>query len=246
MITNQERFLQSCDKVINGEVLREGIGTLSEKTVHAVLKDYFESDPTKTEIRVGKNVADILNDQGIIEIQTKQFNRLRAKLAAFLPEFDVTVVYPVASTKMLHWVDETTGEISKGRKSPKKGTPYMIFPELYKIKSFLTNERLHFRIVLMDIDEYRLLNGWSKDKKKGSCCSDRLPTALVQEIAIHCLDDYRQFIPDGLPKQFISKEFAKAAKIPTSLAQITLNILTEVQAVNRIGKRNRSILYELI
>ena len=40
-------------------------------------------------------VADIYKDGEIIEIQTRQFNRMRGKLQAFLPLYPVTIVYPI-------------------------------------------------------------------------------------------------------------------------------------------------------
>lgn len=242
---NQEQFEQSCDRVTNTEVVREGIGTLSEKTLHAVLKNYFEPDPLNHEIKIGKHYADIYNENGIIEIQTRQFNKLRSKLTVFLKDYIVTVVYPIPYEKKLFWVNEETGEVTKGRKSPKRGNAYAIFPELYKIKSLLNNENIRFCITLVNLEEYRFLNGWSYDKKRGSTCNDRIPTTLVDEIYINSREDYQRFIPEGLPEQFDSKEFAKAAKISVSLAQVVLNILTEVKAVERVGKRSRSILYEL-
>lgn len=241
---NQELFEESCNRVIHSTLDREGIGTLSEKTLHAVLKNYFEPDQANQEIKIGKHYADIYNEHGIIEIQTRQFNKLRAKLDVFLKEYEVTVVYPIASEKILYWIDEETGEISKGRRSPKKGTPYAIFPELYKIKSTLKHTNIRFCIVMVNLGEYRFLNGWSKNRKKGSSCSDRIPTSLVDEIYITTPKDYEQFLPDSLPEQFDSREFAKEAKIPLGLAQTVLNILTEVGTVIRVGKRGRSILYE--
>ena len=41
---DQEHFLRACRQVMGEERERAGIGTLSEKTVHAVLKRYFETD----------------------------------------------------------------------------------------------------------------------------------------------------------------------------------------------------------
>ena len=40
-------------------------------------------------------VADIFAQGEIIEIQTRQFNRMRDKLTAFLPLYPVTIVYPI-------------------------------------------------------------------------------------------------------------------------------------------------------
>lgn len=241
---DQNQFAMCCDRVLSTEVIREGIGTLSEKTLHAVLKNYFEPDQSYHEIKVGKLYADICNEHGIIEVQTRQFNKLRGKLDVFLKDYQVTVVYPVPCEKMLYWVDEVTGEVSKGRKSPKKGNVYSIFPELYKIKTVLNHKNIRFCITLVNIEEYRFLNGWSRDRKKGSSCNDRIPTALVDEIYINSKEDYKRFIPEGLQEQFDSKEFAKVAKISVTLAQVVLNILTEVEAVERIGKRGRAILYQ--
>ncbi len=127
MCIDNERFEQARRKVIGEERKREGIGTLSEKTVHAVLKHYYAPDTAAQEIPVGDFVADIRTEEGIIEIQTRSFDSMRKKLAAFLPLYPVTVVYPIPHIKWLRWIDEETGEASPKRKSPKKGSPYLAF-----------------------------------------------------------------------------------------------------------------------
>lgn len=81
---NQERFEQVCKDIAGQRQSGSGIGTLAEKTLHAVLKRYFEPDETKHEVKVGRHVADIVNNSGIIEIQTRAFNALRPKLEAYL------------------------------------------------------------------------------------------------------------------------------------------------------------------
>lgn len=241
---NQQKFEAAKNKIIGIDRQRLGIGTLSEKTVHAILKNYYEPDEDRQEIPIENYVADIYTDGEIIEIQTRQFNKMRDKLKAFLPLYPVTIVYPIPREKWLIWIDEESGELSTKRKSPKKGNAYMIFPELYKIKMFLKEENLRIRPVLLDMEEYRLLNGWSRDKKKGSSRFDRIPTELVEEVEINCLEDYMQFVPYDLPEQFTTKDFAKAAHITTALAQITLNILHHVGVVERVGKQGRAYLYE--
>ena len=243
--SKKSRFEQAKNKIIGIDRQRLGIGTLSEKTVHAILKNYYESDEDKQEIPIENYVADIYADGEIIEIQTRQFDKLRGKLKAFLPLYPVTIVYPIPREKWLIWIDEETGELSTKRKSPKKGNPYMVFPELYKIKMFLKEKNLRIRPVLLDMEEYRLLNGWSRDKKKGSTRFDRIPTTLVEEVEIDCLEDYMQFIPYELSEQFTTKDFAKAAHISTGLSQTTLNILYYVGAVERVGKQGKAYLYEV-
>ena len=241
----RQRFSEACDKVINIERAKGGIGTLGEKTLHAILKYYIEPVAENHEIRIGTFVADIANEDGVIEIQTANFNKLRNKLERFLGETTVTVVYPIASIKWLVWLDHTTGECTKKRKSPKKGTPFQVFYELYKIKSLLTNEKLKLHIIMLDIEEYRLLNGWSEDKKKGSSRFERIPIGFIDEIRIDTLDDYWKLIPAGLALQFTAKDFKKASGLSLKNAQIALHVLHHLGAVKRVAKVGNSFVYEI-
>ncbi|MCM1101075.1 MAG: hypothetical protein NC398_06795 [Acetatifactor muris] len=240
---DQQAFQAAKDKIIGVDRQRLGIGTLSEKTVHAVLKNFYEPDEDHQEIPIENYVADIYHDGEIIEIQTRQFNKMRNKLSAFLPLYPVTIVYPIPREKWIIWIDEETGELSKPRKSPLKGSPYTVFPELYKIKPFLKNTNLRLRLVLMDMEEYKLLNGWSKDRKKGSGRYDRIPLQLIEEVEINRVEDYMQFVPYELEGEFTVREFAKAAHISADLAGTVVNILYDIGVINRIGKRGRAYLY---
>ena len=239
------QFEQAKERVIGIARERQGIGTLSEKTVHAVLKRYYAPDEDMHEIPIENYVADIYTGTEIIEIQTRQFNRMREKLDTFLCLYPVTIVYPIPRYKWLIWIDEESGELSKPHKSPVKGNPYMAFAELYKIKAYLRNPNLHLKFVLLDMEEYRLLNGWSQDKKRGSCRYDRIPSRLVEEVCVDSFRDYMQCVPYELEEPFTSQQFAKAAHIRKETAQIALNILTYVECVERIGKKGQSYLYQV-
>ncbi|MBR1742707.1 MAG: hypothetical protein IJ733_12745, partial [Lachnospiraceae bacterium] len=238
-------FEKACNEMIHTEREKNGIGTLGEKTVHAVLKQFYEPDPAHQEIRIEHFVADIFRGDEIIEIQTRAFHAMRKKLEVFLEKYPVTIVYPIIHTKWLYWIDESTGEVSKKRKSPKTGTACDAFYELYKIKSFLTHPNLQLCLVLIDAEEYRLLNGWSRDRKKGSTRYDRIPTKIVDEFFIRCKDkeDFSCMIPKDLPEPFTSKDFAKKGKISATAAGRALNTLTYTGTVKRIGKKGNAILY---
>ena len=237
------RFDEACKKIINSQREKNGIGTLGEKTLHAVLKNYFEPHTENQEIKVGGYVADIVGENGVIEIQTGNFNKLLKKLERFLEFCNVTVVYPIAATKYLSWMDMDSGEITSRRKSPRRGKIYDIIPELYKIKYTLDNPRLNICICMLELEEIRYLNGWSKDKKKGSSRCDRIPAALTDEIHINSPYDYGIFLPDSLPEEFTSKDLSDHARISRSCAQTALNIFTYLEIVRRTGKRNNTIIY---
>ncbi len=240
---DQFLFQQACDKVIDNIREGTGIGTLGEKTVHAVLKNYLSPDTSSHEIKVGSFYADIINEDGIVEIQTRNFDKLRRKLDSFLELQPVTIVYPIPYTKWIRWVNEETGEISAPRKSPKSGSPYMIVPELYKIKNYLTHPNLRLHIILLDLEEYRFLNGWSKDRKKGSTRCDRIPMQLIDEICINNLSEYDKLIPATLTESFTTMDFQKASGLRPRHAGTALNILYYVGAVQRVGKKGRAYLY---
>ncbi len=243
---DKQLFLQACNEVISQQPGLNGIGTLGEKTVHSVLKCYLSPEHLNHEVRVGGFVADICTGKEIIEIQTRSFDRLRRKLSSFLTFAPVTVVYPIHSTKWIRWINPQTGEISPPRKSPKGGSPYSIFPELYKIKNYLPDPNLSFKIIMMDLEEYRILDGWSQDKKKGSTKSDRIPTGLVKEIIIGGKEGYACLIPDTLEAEFTAKDYKLASGIPLKVAQTALHVLHYVGAVERIGKKGNSFIYRKI
>ena len=112
-MTDKERFDWARDKIVGTVRERQGIGTLSEKTVHAVLKNYYAPDEDMHEIPIEGSVADIYTGTEIVEIQTRSFDRMRDKLRKFLPLYPVTIIYPIPYEKWLIWIDEETGGIQQ-------------------------------------------------------------------------------------------------------------------------------------
>ncbi len=242
---NQDAFEQAKLKVLLKQNDPHGFGTLREKTVHAVMKLYYEPDEDYHEVPIEGYIADIYTGECIIEIQNGNFNKLRPKLAAFLPLYPVTVVLPIPHYKWVVWMDEVSGELSKRHKSPVTGSAYHAFPELYKIKQYLGHPNLSFAFPLVDMDEYRLLNGWSKNKKRGSSRYDRMPIALYDEILIERKEDFAQFVPYEIEEPFTVKEFAKTAGIHRDLASVAVPLLMNMGILTRVGKRGREYIYEV-
>ncbi len=234
-------FLNACEQADRRDA---GIGTLGEKTLHAVLKNYIEPNGENHEVKIGKYVADIVGENGIYEIQTGNFTKLRPKLEVLLDYTDVTVVYPMAAVKYLSWVDPETGELTKPRRSPKKARPCEAFHELIKIKYTLDNPRFHLKLIMLELHERRTLDGWSKDRKKGSHRVDRIPTGIVSETDIIITSDFDQFIPAGLPEKFTIDDFAKKAEVSYGCAQKTVNALCYLGRLGEAGKLGRRKLFE--
>lgn len=243
---NKELFYNACEKIIGKDRSKKGIGTLGEKTLHAVLKNYYEPFEQNHEIKVGRFVADIVGEQGVIEIQTRSFGNLLEKLDNFLEFCEITVVYPLPALKYVSWLDMETGELSPKHKSPKKCRIYDAFKEIIRIKYALDNPRFHLVLCFLEVDEIRFLNGWSENKKRGSSRCDRIPKDIIEEVRFDCVSDYRRFIPEGLPDEFTSAHYAKACKINKQLASNGLNILNYLGLVERVGKKGNSFIYKVV
>lgn len=263
-----EKLFEEAKNRMYGKVQGEkGIGTLSEKSVHAVLKYYFAPDEVFHEHKIGTFVADVCIDGEIYEIQTKQFYLMKRKLEYFLKEHEVTIVYPVSLENTLHWVEcddecsrtnyydtslnKTFADESKNRhirtsrKTRKKGMPYLFFHELYGIKDFLHHPKLHFILAILSTEEYRLLDGYGPQKKIRATKTDKVPIKLLDLITIRGPEDYKQLLPENLPEEFTSDIFAKKAGIGRSLAGTALNVLYELDVVERIGKQGNAYLYRI-
>lgn len=241
MIERLPKFIYDGVLKINGN----GIGTYKERTLHATLKNFYESDKSKQEIKYKGFIADIMNDDGVFEIQTRAFNSMRKKLDCFLEDTQVTIIYPAVRTKWLIWIDVASGEVTKKRKSPKIGTPYVIFEELYKIKWILTNPLLRFRIVTVDVEEYRKLDGWSENKKKGSTRAERIPVDIGEIIEINDVSDYIKLIPKDLPDEFTANDFKKTSGLPIGHARTAVNVLKSVDVIEHIGKNRNTYIYKI-
>ncbi len=207
------RFIETKDAVLSAERERNGIGTLGEKSLHLILKNYYEPLSALHEQKLGRYVADILNEDGVIEIQTRSLSAMRKKLEAFLAVTHVTVIHPVVHHKWLAWIDPETGETTKARKSPKTGTLYDAFWELGGIADLLLHPNLTVCLVMLDMDELRFLDGWGNGGKRGASRCDRFPRALLSETFLSSQEDYATLLPDSLSDHFTRRELSAAAHV---------------------------------
>ncbi len=242
---DDDNFSKAYEKGINIYQKKKCIGVLGEKKLHSILKYYIESDDSFHEIKINGLFADVYKENMIYEIQTSSFNRLRNKLETFLKDHYVTIIYPIPYNKWIYWINEEDGTITNKRKSPKKGRYIDAFVELYKIKMFLKHEKLTIKLLLIDMNEYRLLNGWSDDLKKGSTRYERIPEKIYDTLSLAVFSDYQYFIPDKLETPFSVKQYSITMNINKRLAGLVLNILNHLEVVSIIGKKKNAYLYQV-
>ena len=245
MITEERRrdFLSARDEILASEKASGGIGVLNERTLHASIKLFLEPSSLCREVPVGKRTADIVGEDGVIEIQTGGFEKLIPKLREFLPEVRVTVVLPIAQRRQVWWISENDGSVSGGRKSPVTGTPFSAFGELCKIREFLGSENLTVRVMFFDVDDYRIPD--KKHSRRGSVRYDRVPSSLNDEILISSPEELALLLPENLPREFTSADLGRLGKVNRNTAGRALLLLTGFGITERIGKRGRAYLYRL-
>ena len=194
-----------------------GIGILGEKTLHATLKLWLDDDPTHHEVPLPQgSVADIFDGERITEIQTANFSVFRKKLEKLLDNYPVTVVHPLVRVKWVSWINPETGEVTKPRRSGRKGSFTDAGKQLIYILPLLGHPNLTIKLVLLDVEEQRLLDGWGNGGKRGSHRAERLPLALGEQVVLHDAADYAMLLPPDLPVPFTAAQFGKAARLHPS------------------------------
>ena len=222
-----------------------GIGTLGEKSVHAVLKRYCEPLGCMHEYRVGKYVADIVNEDGITEIQTAHFSALPGKLEAFLHEVPVTLVHPVIRHLYLCRVDGATGALTGRSRSPKTGQYTDTIWELYRILPYLYHPNFTLRLLLLDAEEIRVQTDRVRRGRNVQEKGDRVPLALVGEYECKTPADYIGLLPP-LPDVFTAAEFARGLRRSQKRAAFALSFCKKLGIVEACGTRGRAYLYRVV
>ncbi len=228
----------------NAERERTGIGMQKEKSLHAILKNYKDPDPLHQEVPVGSYIADICSREQhtITEIQTAGFGSMRSKLSAFLPDYQVTILHPIPHRKTVCWIHPETGMPAGRNVSHFIGSHYELFRELSAITDFLTDPNLRIESVLLDLDEYKLQDGWGNDGKRGAHRFDRIPSAVVSDLILERPEDYAVFLPrTGLVSPFTAKDLEEAVGIHRKALQYSavLKVLTALGVTKRVGITNR-------
>ena len=261
---------RSASRATDGEDVPH-IGTLREKRMHAAIKHYLCADESCHERPVpdflaaesssGKSrrvVADILTDGEILEVQTGGFHPLREKIAYYLTHtpYRVTVVHPFPAVRYLSWIDPADGQIISRRKSPKRGRVRDVARELFWLSEYVGNPRFSIRLLLVELEEYRLADGWSRDGKRGSNRYERFPTALLGDVTLATAADYAAyFLPpalcdrtcgEGNPLPFTAAEYAKASGIRGRATYSMLRLLCSLGLVEQTEKIGRSQGYRAV
>ena len=217
------------------------IGTLSEKGLHADIKDFLMEPGDRIEFPVDGYVADIFRDYRLIEIQTQNFGAMRKKLTHLLGYYPVHLVHPIAVEKIIIWQDKKGREM-KRRKSPKHGRPIDIFRELVYIRDLVMHPNLTFEI-LMTREEVIKRQDPKRKRWKGWYVHDRRLVEVVERIPLSSYSHFKKLLPEELKIPFTNKELANALQCDYRQASAITYTMRRMGAIRQVGKRGQAILY---
>ncbi len=218
------------------------IGTIMENSLHASLKEWYAQPGDLFETPIGNYIIDIVREDILVEIQTRNFSSIRKKLLALTKDHPVRLVAPISSHK---WIlkKHSSGVVVK-RKSPKKGRIEDIFYELVRISPLLLNQNFSLEVLTISEEEIQvqdfLTNRRSSWRRKGWAIADRRLVSVLDTRTFLTLEDYRFFLdkmPESLP--FNSQDLAHSLNIPVRLSQKMIYCFRETGLIKMIGTKNR-------
>jgi hypothetical protein len=221
------------------------IGLLNEKPLHASLKQWYARPGDRLEVPVDGFVIDIVRDDLLIEIQTRNFAAINSKLRKLTLSYQVRLVYPVVQEK---WIVRSTangGGIAVRRKSPKRGRLEDLFWELVSIPQLLSNPNFSLEVLMIREEETRRYHGQRKRwRRKGWVIEGRRLVDVLDRRLFGTSADWLAFVPDSL-QSFTTKDLATVAETRRDLAQKMAYCLRQANMIELIGKQGRGNLYRV-
>ncbi len=190
-------------------------------------------------------MIDIVRDDLLIEIQTRNFSSINAKLCELARSYEVRLVYPVVQEKWI--VRSATGDrgIAVRRKSPKRGRLEDLFWELVSIPKLLSNPNFSLEVLMISAEEVRRYDGKRKKwRSKGWVIEGRRLMDVLDRRLFVKSADWLSFVPDGL-QSFTTKDLATIADTRRDLAQKMAYCLRHGRMIELIGKQGRANLYRV-
>jgi hypothetical protein len=218
------------------------IGLVNEKPLHASLKQWYARPGDRFEVPVDGFVIDIVRDDLLIEIQTRNFSAISRKLSRLTRSYRVRLVYPVVQEKWIVRVGAKNGAVR--RKSPKRGRIEDLFWELVSIPRLLSHPNFSLEVLLTSEEELRRYDVRRRRRRKGWVMEGRRLVHVLDRRVFGNSADWLAFVPDGL-HSFTTKDLATVADTRRDLAQKMAYCLREARMIDLIGRQGRANLYRV-
>ncbi|MBU3127512.1 hypothetical protein LGL55_14300 [Clostridium tagluense] len=222
---------------------QSGININNEKSLHSSIKQWYAIPGDRLEVKVDKYIIDLVREDSLIEIQTRNFSAIGNKLRELVKYNMVTLVHPIAIEKYIVTMDDSDKVISR-RKSPKKGKLVDLFDELIRIPDLIDEEKFILEILMTKEEEIRCKDGKGSWRRKGISIVDRKLVQVVEKVTFKEGKDFLMFLPEELPGNFTNKDLAKILKVTVYKARKVTYCLRKMKIIKEVGKLRNELIFE--
>ncbi len=224
------------------ELEQKGININNEKSLHSSIKQWYALPGDRLEVKLDKYIIDLVREDSLIEIQTKNFSAIGRKLRDLIIYNKVRLVHPIAIEKYIVTIEGHDKVISR-RKSPKKGKLVDLFDELIRIPDLITKDNFILEILMTKEEEIRCNDGKGSWRRKGISIRDRKLVEVVEKVVFKEKKDFLIFLPSELAESFTNKNLAKELKITISKARKVTYCLRKMEIIKQIDKCRNELIF---
>ncbi|HBM79892.1 MAG TPA: hypothetical protein DD426_03490 [Clostridiaceae bacterium] len=214
-----------------------------ETSLHSSIKRWYARPGDRLEAMMEGYIIDILRDDLLIEIQTKNFSAISRKLYKLLKSHRIRLVYPIPKEKYIVKISPYDGSILSRRKSPKHGRLIDIFDELIRIPAIINEDNFMFEALFIKEEDITCQDGKGSWRRRGISIVDRKLTDVFESVQFACKDDFYIFLPDNLSYPFTNKDYARCFGCTISKARKVTYCLKKMGIIAEKGRIRDGILY---
>ena len=217
---------------------------MRETSLHSSIKDWYDLPGDRLEVSVGDFIVDIVRDDLLIEIQTKNFSAIRKKLESLVRDYDVRLVHPIPERKWIVRVAEWSDEVISRRRSPKKGRLVGLFDELVSMPLLVREPNFALEVLMIDEEEERCDDGKGSWRRRGVSIKNRRLISVARRTLFKDENDFLRFLPKSLDTPFTNRRLAQLNGISLTLARKVTYCLRKMNALTEVGKAGRELLFQ--
>lgn len=217
---------------------------MPETSLHSSIKDWYTLPGDRLEVKVGNFIIDIVRDDLLIEIQTKNFSAIKKKLQSLVRDHSVRLVYPIPVKKWIVRVAESNGEVIGRRKSPKRGRLVDLFDELLWMPLLIREPSFTMEVLMIEEEEIRCRDGRGSWRRKGVSIKDRKLLDVVERAKFSETADFLRFLPHDLDLPFSNRSLAESAGLSIRQARRMTYCLRKMGAIRKVSKNRNELLFK--
>jgi len=215
----------------------------NETSLHSAIKNWYSQPGDQIEAKVDGFIVDIVRDDVLIEVQTRNFSAMKKKLKSLLASHTVRLVYPIAKEKWIIYINPSNGARIGRRRSPRKGDMLDIFVELVRIPELLREDNFTIEVLMIKEEETRCADGKGSWRRRGLSVKDRRLVEVVGTMVFANIEDYLKLLPNDLVQPFTNRMLAKHMGVTVRRVRRITYCLRKMEAIKEVGRNGKGLLF---